>query len=119
VKNMSWSADTKVTSNRAGLIALAQQRQRAAVKKAGKVWMKQTAEWMQSNASWKDNTGDARGSLGVVPTYTATEFRYSLSGGVTYLRFLELSRAGKFAIIGPATDICGAALLQSIGAVRR
>lgn len=102
----------------APLIERARQLALAQVKAVGESWSDQVTEWMVENAPWNDDTGDARGSLGVVPEYTPNVYTYSVTGGVTYQQHLELARAGKYEIIKPAVDFWGQVLLDWAGAER-
>jgi hypothetical protein len=73
---------------------------------------------MKEHASWQDETGNARASLGVIPDYQPTEFTYTITGGVPYMRFLERGHAGRFSILPDATHAWGHILLQRVGARR-
>lgn len=61
--------------------------------------------WMKENAIWIDNSGNARRGLTAEAIVEEQGASIRLSyGGIAYGVFLELSNAGRFAIIGPAMD---------------
>lgn len=77
------------------------------------------ANWMKDNAPWTDRTGNARQSL-----YTEVEdlvgvIVVHLSHGVEYGKYLELSNAGTYAIIGPALDHWAPILWQDVKDIMR
>ena len=88
------------------------------VKRISEEWRGETTGWMKEHAPWKDQTGDARGSLGVIPDYQPDVFTYTLTGGVPYMFFLERSHTGRFSILADATHVWGHILLQRAGAIR-
>jgi len=61
--------------------------------------------WMKVNATWTDRTGNARQTLytRVIPALM-NEIVIVLGHGMWYGRFLELSNAGRYAILAPAVD---------------
>ena len=64
-------------------------------------------KWMKKpeNAIWKDHTGHARGLLYTeVRQVVGSIVELVLSHGVEYGVYLELSNAGKYAVIDPALD---------------
>ena len=61
--------------------------------------------WMKANAPWTDRTANARQTLYTeVNQVVQSMVEIVLSHGVEYGIFLELSNAGKYAIIDPAID---------------
>ena len=61
--------------------------------------------WMRANAKWEDRTGNARASLGGVTAFSDDMLMLILQGGPpSYVKFLELAMAGKYAVIRPALE---------------
>lgn len=78
--------------------------------------------WLKNNAPWTDRTGNARQTLNapVEPqVYQAglDMVEIILAHGVEYGIFLELSNAGRYAIIAPALDHWGPILWADIRAL--
>lgn len=68
-------------------------------------WAPEIENYMRANAPWTDRTGNARQAL-----YTAVEqvagqmVTIILAHGVEYGIYLELSNAGRYAIVNPSLD---------------
>lgn len=61
--------------------------------------------WLKDNASWTDRTGNARQTLHTeVEDVVNRMVRIILSHGVDYGIYLELSNAGRYAIVNPGLD---------------
>jgi type II secretory pathway component PulM len=74
--------------------------------------------WMKANAVWTDRTGNARQTLNTDAQQVAIDMiRIFLAGGVDYQVYLELSNAGRFAIIGPALDHWGPIIWADVQAL--
>jgi len=58
----------------------------------------------KANAPWTDRTGDARRLLHAETLVSASEVVVRLHHGVYYGLFLEVSHAGRFAILKPTLD---------------
>lgn len=75
---------------------------------------------MKAHALWVDRTGNARQTL-----HTAVEelsldmVEIILSHGVDYGIYLELSNAGRFAIIAPTIDVFGPRIWADVQAMLR
>ena len=70
--------------------------------------------WMKSNARWQDRTGNARCGLRAKPSYGGRNWYIYLMGGVPYQIWLEVRWGGKYAIITPALQVQGQALMRNI-----
>ena len=60
--------------------------------------------WMKTNARWIDRTGNARQSLYAEVTRLTDSVLLAFDHGMDYGFYLELSHAGRYAIIAPALD---------------
>ena len=68
-------------------------------------WVPEIENWMKKNAVWTDRTGNARQGLFSDVMQIAQQAVIILLGhGVEYGIFLELSNAGRYAIVLPALD---------------
>lgn len=81
-------------------------------------WADEVEDWMKANAPWQDDTGDARKSLGVLKDFTKQVWEMVLTGGVPYMKFLEMLHEYRFAILRPALDEWANVLIERLGAVR-
>lgn len=121
IQSVSGATTVETELNLGGLETLVNnvfQAQRRSVIVASEQWRKEVTLHMKINARWTDRTGDARGSLGVVPEYGEDEFVLVLTGGVHYMFYLEMLHAGNFSILGPTLNEMADILLDRIGAVR-
>lgn len=71
--------------------------------------------WMKSNARWRDRTGNARAGLRGNPGREDDSWFIDLMGGVPYQIWLEVRWSGKYAIIVPALQVQGRALMRNLG----
>lgn len=62
---------------------------------------------MKLNAPWTDRTGNARNGLAARPYEEAESVGIVLYHQVSYGIFLEVSNAGRYAIINPTIDVMG------------
>jgi len=60
--------------------------------------------YAKQNRPWKDRTGNARRGLHSKVVVTAKDIAIQWHHGVHYGLYLELSRAGKYAILRPTID---------------
>jgi len=62
--------------------------------------------WMRQNAQWTDRTANARNSLEALTEFGDTVLRIVAKGGgpPDYVEYLELSHAGKYAVIRPCIE---------------
>lgn len=67
-------------------------------------WSGQLEGYAKQNAPWRDRTGHARQGLHAGVEGRGDEFVLYLSHGVKYGIWLELARAGKYAIVRPTFD---------------
>ena len=71
--------------------------------------------WMKANAPWTDRTGNARQTLYTELQGLLTDMvAIILAHGVEYGIYLEMSNAGRYAIVGPALDEWGERLWQEV-----
>lgn len=70
--------------------------------------------WMKQNAPWTDRTGNARSGLATKPGRSGTSWVIDLFGRVPYQIWLEVRWAGRYAIIVPALQNQGAALMRNL-----
>jgi hypothetical protein len=97
-----------------GLLEAADAVARAFVREKAEDWGRDVTAYMKANAPWDNQTGNARGSLGMVPEYEHI-YVLSLTAGVFYMRFLEQRQAGKWAILKPAMDAFASVLERAAG----
>lgn len=85
-----------------------------------KEWSEDVTLKMKLGAKWTNRTGNARGSLGVVPDphFVGNLMELFLTGGVKYMFYLETKFAGAFSILGPTLDEEADNFILSIGAER-
>jgi hypothetical protein len=86
-------------------------------------WAVEVTAWMKQNAPWTDRTTNARTSLGVITSFKEHIIEVVLTGGVFYMKYLELFFKGldghpRFAILKPAMDLWGQVLIERLGAQR-
>lgn len=75
------------------------------VERSADRFSKKIEAWMRANAVWTDRTGDARRELRAeVIDITGKAVLILLRHGVDYGLWLEVSNAGKYAILGRALD---------------
>ena len=69
-------------------------------------YAQEMGNWMRDNARWTDRTGNARNSLEAVTEFTDDTIKVIAKGGgpPSYVKWLELARAGKYAIVRPCLE---------------
>ena len=78
-------------------------------------WAPEIEAWMKANAPWTDRTSNARQGLYAKPEHFVREMvEIILAHGVEYGQYLELSNAGRFAIVNPAIDRFGPLVWQDV-----
>jgi len=71
---------------------------------------------MRSNASWEDRTSNARDSLEALTEFTDDVLEIIAKGGgpPDYVQYLELSHAGKYAIVRPTMEVYSGRIYQDL-----
>jgi len=78
-------------------------------------WAPEIESWMKSNASWIDRSSNARQGLYAKPEHFVGEMvEIIMAHGVEYGIYLELSNAGRFAIVNPGIDRFGPLVWQDV-----
>jgi len=70
--------------------------------------------WMKDNARWNDRTGNARAGLRAIPGRDDSSWVIDLVHSMAYGIWLEVRFSGRYAIIAPALQTQGAALMRNI-----
>jgi hypothetical protein len=97
-------------------------------------WADEVTAWMKKNAPWKDRTEaererlgvktpHARDVLGVLVDFKENVIEIVLTGGVFYMKYLEIffkdaSGHPRFAVLKPAMDVWAQVLIDRLGAER-
>jgi hypothetical protein len=100
-----------------GVVADARSAHREAVLAVIDGWIEEVTAWMKANAPWQDRTTNARTSLGVVQELRGELINLYLTGGVYYMKYLELYFAGRYRILAPAFAQWWPTLMQRLNAV--
>ncbi len=75
-----------------------------ALMELAEAWSPIIEDYMKVNAPWKDRTANARQTLNVRPREFKDSVVIDLAHGMFYGIYLELSNAGRYAIINPTLD---------------
>lgn len=70
--------------------------------------------WLKENAGWNDQTGNARQTLYALLEESADDLRVVADYKMWYGVFLELSNAGRFAVVAPCIDVFAPRIFQAL-----
>lgn len=105
------------TSALRGVVADARTAQREAALAVIDHWIEEVTGWMKATAPWKNRTWQARLSLGVQEEIRGDLITLWITGGVFYMKYLELYFAGRYRILAPAFARWWPVLMARLGAV--
>jgi hypothetical protein len=97
-----------------GLVTDYQAKIEMAVYQILSLYAPQIEVWLKANAPWTDRTGHARAALFADVEYVGQNLVIAFGHGVSYGVFLETINAGKFSVLGPATDIWMPVVWQAV-----
>lgn len=136
-KSTYGGVTSEVTIDFSGLAGIVSDLEQSVMEQARIIiddWAVEVTDWMKKNAPWKDRTEEertrlgvttphAREVLGVITTFKEHLIEIVLTGGVFYMKYLELFFKGldgspRFAILKPAMDLWGHILIERLGAQR-
>lgn len=105
----------------AGIVSDAETAQREAARAIIDGWITEVTADMKQSASWQDRTGNARKTLGVLEELRGDVVELVMTGGVFYMKYLELffkDAIGnpRFAILKPSFDKWMPVLIERLGA---
>lgn len=82
-------------------------------------WASEIQNAMRANASWTDRTSNARNSLSATTEFTADTLTLIARGGgpPSYMVYLELAMAGRYAIIRPTLELYAGKVYQDLARI--